>query len=66
LKAANYDGTIEFAPSQEDDLASTWFDQNEFITSGKAARTLGWSPRHTGIIDEIETYYASWKTSQIN
>jgi nucleoside-diphosphate-sugar epimerase len=65
LKAANYDGTIEFAPPQEDDLASTWFNQNEFITSGKAARILGWIPRHTGIIDEIETYYASWKTSQI-
>jgi nucleoside-diphosphate-sugar epimerase len=66
LKAANYSGEIEFAPQQEDDLTSTWFDQNEFITSRKAARILGWSSRHTGIIDEIEIYYASWKASQLN
>jgi nucleoside-diphosphate-sugar epimerase len=65
LKAANYTGEIEFAPPQEDDLTSSWFDQNEFITSRKAHRLLNWNPRHTGIIDEIDIYYASWKSAQV-
>lgn len=65
LKAAGVE-EIEFAPPQEDDVTSIWFDQNEFITSRKAYCLLGWSPRHTGIIDEIETYYASWKAAQSN
>jgi nucleoside-diphosphate-sugar epimerase len=64
LQAAGYTGEIEFAPPQEDDVTSVWFNQNEFITSRKAYRLLGWVPRHTGIIDEIETYYAAWKAAQ--
>ena len=64
LQAAGYEGAIEFAPPQDDDVTSVWFDQNEFITSRKACRLLGWNPRHTGILDEIETYYASWKADQ--
>ena len=61
LTAAGYQGEIEFAPPSDEDETSTWFDQNEFITSGKIRRWLGWYPRHTGLIDEIETYYAAWK-----
>jgi len=64
LNATGYDGKIEFAPPQDEDVTSTWFNQNEFITSRKAYRILGWSPRHTGILDEIEAYYASWKAAQ--
>jgi len=63
LSAAGYQGKIEFAPSSDDDETSTWFDQNEFITSGKIRRWLGWYPRHTGLIDEIETYYSAWKAA---
>lgn len=65
LLAAGYKGKIKFAPPQKDDASSTWFDQNEFITSRKAYRLLGWNPRHIGILDDIETYYASWKAAQI-
>jgi nucleoside-diphosphate-sugar epimerase len=64
LNAAGFNGEIEFAPHQDDDVTSTWFNQKEFITSRKAYRLLGWSPRHTGILDEIETYYAAWKAAQ--
>ena len=60
LSAAGYEGEIEFAPPSDKDETSTWFDQNEFITSGKIRRWLGWYPRHTGLIDEIETYYSAW------
>lgn len=62
--AAGYKGEIEVASPSEDDITSTWFDQNEFITSGKINRWLGWFPRHTGLIDEIETYYSAWKAAQ--
>ena len=63
LSVAGYEGKIEFAEPSEDDVTSTWFDQNEFITSQKARARLGWTPRHLGVIDEIETYYASWKAA---
>ena len=64
LSATGYDGEISFAEPSEDDVTSTWFDQNEFITSQKARYLLGWVPRHLGVIDEIETYYASWKAAR--
>lgn len=66
LKAAGYEGEIEFASPQDDDVTSVWFNQNEFITSQKARRLLGWIPRHIGVMDEIETYYAAWKAAQTN
>lgn len=64
MKAAGYDGEIEFAEPQEDDKTSVWFDQNEFITSQKARTRLGWVPHHIGVIDEVDTYYAAWKAAQ--
>ena len=66
LSAAGYEGEIEFASSNDEDETSTWFDQDEFITSGKIRRWLGWYPRHTGLIDEIETYYSAWKAANQN
>ena len=64
LAAAGYEGEIEFASPNDEDVTSAWFDQNEFITSGKIQRWLGWFPQHTGLIDEIETYYSSWKAAR--
>lgn len=64
LKAADYQGEIEFAEPTKEDVTSYWFDQNEFITSQKARYLLGWTPRHIGVIDEIETYYQAWKSAQ--
>ena len=64
LKATGYNGEIKFGEPQEDNVISVWFDQNEFITSQKARRLLGWVPQHIGVIDEIKTYYSAWKASQ--
>ena len=64
LQAADYQGEIEFAKPSKDDVTSYWFDQNEYITSQKARCLLGWTPRHIGVIDEIETYYQAWKAAQ--
>lgn len=60
MKAAGYDGEIEFAEPQEDDKTSVWFNQNEFITSQKARARLGWVPTHIGVIDEVDTYMKSF------
>ena len=64
LSAAGDRGEVDFAPFDDEDITSTWFDQNEFITSGKIRRWLGWFPQHTGLIDEIETYYSAWKATR--
>ena len=63
MKAAGYDGEIEFAEPDEKDKTSVWFNQNEFITSHKARKQLGWVPNHIGVIDEVDVYYAAWKAA---
>lgn len=64
VAATGHAGEIRFAGPQADDNASTWFDQNEFITSAKARRMLGWSPRHPGVLEGVPAAYAAWKTGQ--
>ena len=51
LDAAGYKGDIRFEEPKKGDNISTWFNQNEFITSQKARERLGWSTRHDGIIE---------------
>jgi nucleoside-diphosphate-sugar epimerase len=63
LDAAGYQGDIRFEGPKKGDNVSTWFDQNEFITSKKARERLGWSPRHDGIIETAKTVYGAWKAS---
>lgn len=64
MAAAGYTGEIRFEGPLEGNNVSTWFDQNEFITSEKARRILGWVPRRPGILDCIPAAYASWKVAQ--
>ena len=64
VHAAGHKGDIQMGEPKEDDVTSTWFDQNEFIISQKARRLLGWFPRHAGILDDAETVYAAWKAAQ--
>jgi nucleoside-diphosphate-sugar epimerase len=64
VRSAGFTGELVFAPPSEEDISSTLFDQDEFIDSRKAARLLGWHPRHPGILDEVELYYASWKAAR--
>lgn len=65
VRAAGFQGEIKTAPPDPSDWSSTVFDQNEFITSQKARRLLGWAARHTGILDDIDTYYAAWEAAQL-
>jgi nucleoside-diphosphate-sugar epimerase len=64
LAAAGYTGEIIFGPPKSGDNVSTWFDQNEFITSAKARRLLGWVPRRPGVLDAIPAAHASWKAAR--
>lgn len=64
VRAAGYAGEIRFEGPQAGDNVSTWFDQNEFMTSEKARRILGWIPRRPGIIESVDAVYASWTAAQ--
>jgi nucleoside-diphosphate-sugar epimerase len=65
--AAGYTGEIRVVPVPEavrrfgayaECLA---YDQR--LSASKAARALGWAPRHTGFISEVEAGFTSWKAS---
>lgn len=64
LDAAGYVGEPRFEGPKKGDNISTWFDQNEFITSDKARERLGWRPRHGGILETADRVYASWKAAR--
>jgi len=63
LEVAGYAGEPRFVPIEPGDRRA-WFDQNEFVTSAKARRLLGWSPRHTSVLDGLPGAYAAWKAAQ--
>jgi nucleoside-diphosphate-sugar epimerase len=64
LDAAGYEGDLRFEGSMKGDNISTWFNQNEFITSQKARERLGWRKRHDGIIESAKPVYDSWRAAQ--
>jgi nucleoside-diphosphate-sugar epimerase len=64
VSVAGFKGEITFAGPLEGNNTSTWFDQNELISSEKARRILGWNPRHAGILEDAPAAYAAWKASQ--
>lgn len=64
VAAAGYRGEVRFEPPKAGENLSTWFDQNEFISSAKARRLLGWIPRHASVLDGIPAAYAGWKAAQ--
>jgi nucleoside-diphosphate-sugar epimerase len=64
LNAAGYAGEIRYEGIAQGDNVSSWFDQNEFITSQKARDRLGWVPRHSGVIDGAPAAYRAWQASR--
>jgi nucleoside-diphosphate-sugar epimerase len=63
LDAAGYQGDLRFEGPVKGDNISTWFNQNEFITSQKARERLGWRTRHGGIIASAKPVYESWRAA---
>ena len=64
VKAAGWNGDIRFEGSKKGDNISTWFDQNEFITSHKANTILGWLPLHPGVIACAPQIHQSWLAAE--
>jgi nucleoside-diphosphate-sugar epimerase len=64
LDAAGYAGEIRYEGVAPGDNVSSWFDQNEFITSQKARDRLGWIPRHVGVIDGAPAAYRAWTAAR--
>jgi len=64
VKAAGWNGDIRFEGSKKGDNISTWFDQNEFITSHKANTILGWRPLHPGVIACAPQIHQSWLAAE--
>ena len=63
VAAAGVKTEIRFEGPKKGDNISTWFDQNEFISTQKARERLGWCARHAGVIDSADRIYRSWKAS---
>jgi hypothetical protein len=36
---------------------------DQIADNRKAMRMLGWQPRHLNFVDDVETYFVSWKAS---
>jgi nucleoside-diphosphate-sugar epimerase len=66
VDAAGYKGDIRFEAPKKGDNVSTWFNQNEFVSSRKARGRLGWSTRHDGILETVIPVYEAWKAAQTN
>jgi nucleoside-diphosphate-sugar epimerase len=64
LDAAGYTGDLRFEGPLKGDNISTWFNQNEFITSQKARDRLGWRTRHGGIVATAKSVHDAWRAAQ--
>jgi nucleoside-diphosphate-sugar epimerase len=62
-RRARYDGQIEFRPAVDGPWFDQVSDQDEVMTAAKARRQLGWVPRHTGVLDDLDIYYRTWRHS---
>ena len=67
-RVTGYAGKISFIPVAE--AAKTMGDFAECLAldqhadARKAVRLLGWQPKHGGFVDDVETYFMSWKAAQ--
>jgi nucleoside-diphosphate-sugar epimerase len=67
-RATGYAGQTQFVPIDEASHILDGFAEcltlDQRVDSGKAARLLEWQPKHRGFIDEVDTYFQSWKAAQ--
>ena len=62
-QVAGFEGEIIFGPVLMEDW-SALFDHNQFMTSAKARRVLGWVPRHLGVLAHLDLCYQGWQASE--
>ncbi|MDE2059414.1 MAG: NAD-dependent epimerase/dehydratase family protein [candidate division NC10 bacterium] len=67
-RATGYTGQIGFVPAGEASYTLDGFAEcltlDQLVDSRKAGRLLEWQPKHRGFIDDVETYFQSWKATQ--
>ena len=67
-RAAAFKGDIRWIPLEEARKKMGVFADalalDQHVESRKAVARLGWQPAHSGFEDEVETYYAAWKSAQ--
>ncbi len=62
-RAAGFAGALERGPAIMEDWSAI-FDHNQWMTSAKARRVLGWAPKQAGVLAQMERCYRAWKTGQ--
>ena len=67
-RAAGFPGEIRPTPLPEarrtlGDLADA-LALSQLVDARKATRVLGWQPRHSGFLQEVDAYYRAWKAHQ--
>lgn len=61
-RVTHYSAEIQYTPVAGAYHECLALDQH--VDSRKAVRLLGWQPKHSGFIDGVEAYFASWKAHQ--
>lgn len=56
IEAAGHRGPVAF-----DEAAPARTDTASVLTAAQARRCLGWSPRRTGVLDDLPTYFDAWQ-----
>lgn len=59
---AGYTGAI----TEKTELGWPLANKTVYATSKKLTRYTGWTPKHLGLVDEAELYYAHWKAVTAN
>jgi nucleoside-diphosphate-sugar epimerase len=63
MRTAGYTGPVSFEPITAAGFLDQVADQDEVMSSAKAHRRLGWSPRRGGALRELETYHRAWRAA---
>jgi len=64
VELAGYRGEIRFEGPLPGNNTSTWFDQNELMSSEKAHRVLSWAARRPSVLEALPAAYAAWKVAR--
>ena len=68
VRVTGYTGQTQFVPAGEASYTLDGFAEclalDQRVDSGKAARLLGWQPKHRGFVEEVDTYFQAWKAAQ--
>jgi nucleoside-diphosphate-sugar epimerase len=67
-RVTGYTGKIQFVPVAEAAKSMGDFAEclalDQHVDGRKAVNLLGWQPKHGGFVDDVETYFMSWKAAR--